>query len=469
MGVSWSGFNAAYTATCAPTTPPYRYRSHANLAHALDSRMASFAIVAVSLECCESSFAADLESVVQIQVESNGRALDVDLTTLAAKRTPPSNLSIASNALTSCAASSSSSSLRSSSSRSKPEPSVSSPSPGPRVWRFTLDLTFSSSKLPRYSSSASMSSSPGPRAVSQSSGSRVQRMAGTRPHPSSSSSSPTVSAIFSQAAVASAATNKIPSLPSATDAATRTAGVRSSSNACAPRAAMTMDPLSAARAASHAARAFSFSGNVLKFASLRDAPSTAARSPATCHACAVVTDTSAASLLSSRHARAARSIRSSARIARFSVSGFSATETLIGCAFSSAKRLQIRPRRRSSLPRRRLRWTSAWSMPPARDMTCGGRSAPPLARSAAARHCRLRTKAGPPPDLTTNLDIAWIAAAAPCAGSSAGRESSPFTIESSRPPAGTSYASRSGRKPRGPTNLASWSPRPPSAPSRSNS
>jgi hypothetical protein len=38
--------------------------------------MASLAIVAVSLECCESSFAADLESVVQIQVESNGRALD---------------------------------------------------------------------------------------------------------------------------------------------------------------------------------------------------------------------------------------------------------------------------------------------------------------------------------------------------------------------------------------------------------
>ena len=437
------------------------------MAHALDSRMASFAIVAVSLECCESSFAADLESVVQIQVESNGRALDVELTTLAAKRTPPSSLSIASNALTSCAASSSSSSLRSSSSRSKPS-SISSPSPPP-VWRFTLDLAFSSSKLPRYSSSASMSSSPGPRAVSQSSRSRVQRMAGTRPHPSSSSSSSTVSAIFSQAAVASAATNKIPSLPSATDAATRTAGVRSSSNACAPRAAMTMDPLSAARAASHAARALSFSGKVVKFASLRDAPSTAARSPATCHACAVVTDTSAASLLSSRHARAARSIRSSARIARFSVSGFSATETLIGCAFSSAKRLQIRPRRRSSLPRRRLRWTSAWSMPPARDMTCGGRSAPPLARSAAARHCRLRTKAGPPPDLTTNLEIAWIAAAAPCAGSSAGRESSPFTIESSRPPAGTSYASRSGRKPRGPTNLASWSPRPPSAPSRSNS
>jgi len=58
------------------------------------------AIVAVSLECCESSFAADLESVVQIQVESNGRALDVDLTTLAAQRTPPSSLSIASNALT---------------------------------------------------------------------------------------------------------------------------------------------------------------------------------------------------------------------------------------------------------------------------------------------------------------------------------------------------------------------------------
>mmetsp|Transcript_10762 Transcript_10762/g.48848 ORF Transcript_10762/g.48848 Transcript_10762/m.48848 type:complete len:430 (+) Transcript_10762:1353-2642(+) len=429
--------------------------------------MASLAIVAVSLECCESSFAADLESVVQIQVESNGRALELDLTTLAAKRTPPSSLSIASNALTSCVASSSSSSLRSSSSLGS-KPSISSPSPPP-VWRFTLDLAFSSSKLPRYSSSASMSSSPGPRAVSQSSASRVQRMAGTRPHPSSSSSSPTVSAIFSQAAVASDATNKIPSLPRATDAATRTAGVRSSSNACAPRAAMTMDPLSAARAASHAARAFSFSGNVVKFASFRDAPSTAARSPATCHACAVVTDTSAASLLSSRHARAARSIRSSARIARFSVSGFSATETLIGCAFSSAKRLQIRPKRRSSLPRRRLRWTSAWSMPPARDMTCGGRSAPPLARSAAARHCRLRTKAGPPPDRTTNLETAWIAAAAPCAGSSAGRESSPFTIESSRPPAGTSYASRSGLKPRGPTNLASWSPRPPSAPSRSNS
>ena len=430
--------------------------------------MASFAIVAVSLECCESSFAADLERVVQIQVESNGRALELDLTTLAAKRTPPSSLSIASNALTSCASSSSSSSLRSSSSRSKPS-SISSPSPGPRVWRFTLDLAFSSSKLPRYSSSPSMSSSPGPRAVSQSSGSRVQRMAGTRPHPSSSSSSPTVSAIFSQAAVASAATSKIPSLPRATDAATRTAGVRSSSNACAPRAAMTMDPLSAARAASHAARALSFSGRVVKFASLREAPSTAARSPATCHACAVVTDTSAASLMSSRHARAARSIRSSARIARFSVSGFSATETFTGCAFSSAKRLQIRPRRLSSLPRRRLRCTSAWSMPPARDMTCGGRSAPPLARSAAARHCRLRTKAGPPPDLTTNLETAWIAAAAPCAGSSAGRESSPFTIESSRPPDGTSYASRSGRRPRGPTNLASWSPRPPSAPSRSNS
>mmetsp|Transcript_2753 Transcript_2753/g.10797 ORF Transcript_2753/g.10797 Transcript_2753/m.10797 type:complete len:361 (-) Transcript_2753:6724-7806(-) len=321
FGVSWSGFRAAHTATWAPTTPPYWYRSHANFAHAFDSKISSLAATAASFECCESSRAEDLASAVHTHEESNGRLLDVDLTTLDANRTPPSRFSTASNALTSCEAPSSSSSLPSSSSSSPDRFSPGFASVFPSV--FPYDAS-------RYSSSASMSSSPGPRPVSQSSGSLFQRAAGTRPHPSSSSSSPTISAIFSAADVASPATNNAPSLPSAAAAATRTAGDKSRSSPSAPRAAMTMDPRSAPRAASHAARALSFSGSSRRLASFLESPSTAKRFPATCQACAVVNAASDASPRSSMHAFAARSIRSSARIAKTSVSGFSATETFTG-------------------------------------------------------------------------------------------------------------------------------------------
>eukprot|EP00982_Pelagococcus_subviridis_P013906 31291-Pelagococcus_subviridis.AAC.3 len=129
-----------------------------------------------------------------------------------------------------------------------------------------------------YSSSGAKSSSPGPRPVSKSSSSTVQRIRGMRPAPrASSSASPTRRATSPAADVASAATRSFASSLSAAQAPARTCGERSPTSAATPRAATATDDLSVALAASAAARARSF--NPSAFFARPVLPSSASTSP----------------------------------------------------------------------------------------------------------------------------------------------------------------------------------------------